>query len=60
MSREMFNDAHEELVEEMMEETGCSWSEAYEKTADAAYDRMCGNLADRIDHIRQLQKDKGL
>lgn len=49
MSKEHYMAAHEALVEEEMERTGCDWSTAYERTADAAYDRMRDNLADLAD-----------
>ena len=58
MSKELFMAAHEELVEEYLDEhPEADWTQAYEATSDAAYVRMQGNLADRIDHLRQLRKD---
>lgn len=57
MSKELYMDAHEALVEEEMERTGCDWATAYERTAARAYDRMTDDLADRADHYRQLRKD---
>ena len=58
MTKELFMAAHEELVEEYLDEhPDADWSEAYEATSDAAYGRMQGNLADRIDHYRQLRKE---
>lgn len=56
MSKEAFIAAHEALVNEMMDRTGCDWSEAYEATADAAYDRMRDMLADKADELRQRAK----
>ena len=57
MSKELYMAAHEALVEEEMERTGCDWQTAYERTADAAWNRMRDNLADRADHYRQMRKD---
>lgn len=58
MSKELYIEAHEELVEEYLgEHPGVDWSQAYEATADKAYDRMTANLADRIDYYRQLRKE---
>ena len=57
MSKEAYMAAHEALVEEEMERTGCDWSTAYERTADAAYDRMRDNLADLGDALRQRAKE---
>lgn len=60
MSKEHYIAAHESLVEEEMERTGCDWTTAYERTADAAYDRMRDNLGDLADHYRALAKERGL
>lgn len=60
MSKELYMAAHEAEIEAEMERTGCDWSEAYERTADRAYDRMRDDLADRADYYRQLRKDAGL
>jgi hypothetical protein len=57
MSKELYIAAHEELVSEEMDRTGCDWTEAYDRTADAAYDRMRDRMADMADHYRQLKKD---
>jgi hypothetical protein len=57
LSKEHFIAAHEQLVAEEMDRTGCDWSTAYERTSDAAYDRMRDNLADRADYYRQMRKD---
>ena len=48
--KELFIAAHEELVGEYMEaHPEATESEAYEKTADAAHDRMVSKLADIAD-----------
>lgn len=58
MSKELFMDAHEQLIEEYLEKhPDADWSEAYEKTADMAYGRMRDNLADRADYLRMKEKD---
>lgn len=58
MSKEHFIAAHEELVEEYLERhPNATEAEAYDRTADAAYNRMRDNLADMADHYRQLRKD---
>lgn len=57
MSKELFMSAHEELIDEYLEEhPGCDWSTAYEKMADRAWDRMTDRLADMADHYRDLAK----
>lgn len=52
MSKELFMACHEALIEEYLEENSLDddhWQEAYEATADKAYDRMRDVLADRAD-----------
>ena len=57
MSKELFMAAHEQLVEEYLEaHPDADWSEAYEKTSDAAYKRMTENVADMIDAARDRAK----
>jgi hypothetical protein len=56
MSKEFYMAAHEELVDEEMQRTGCDWQTAYERTADAAYDRMNDRFADLIDAARDRAK----
>ena len=60
MSKEHYMIAHKELVEEEMERTGCDWTTAYERTADAAYDKMHGKFAAQADYLRDLRREKGL
>lgn len=58
MSKELFMDAHEQLVEEYLEKhPDADWSEAYEKTADIAWGRMTENLAARGDYLRMKHKE---
>ena len=59
MSKELFIAAHEELIEKYLERhPNATEAEAYEKTADRAYDRMTDNLADMADRLRQRAKDE--
>lgn len=61
MSKEHFIAAHEQLVEEYLEaHPEATEAQAYDRTADAAYDRMRDNLADLADHYRDLAKERGL
>jgi hypothetical protein len=58
MSKELFIQAHEELIEKYLERhPNATEAEAYDKTADGAYDRMTDKLADMIDQARQREKD---
>lgn len=58
MSKEDFIRAHEREVEEYLDRNpNASWADAYDRTADRAYDRMREDMADKIDHYRQLRKD---
>lgn len=60
MSKELFIAAHEELVEQYLNDhPDADWSEAYEKTADGAYARYQDKFADRADEIKQRLKDEG-
>ncbi len=59
--KDMFMDAHEQLIEEYLERhPHASEAEAYKATANRAYNRMTDNLADRADYYRQKAKDDGL
>lgn len=54
MSKEMYIDAHEQLIEEWLEEhPGATWSQAYEATADGAWDRARDKLADMADALQR-------
>ena len=60
MSKELYIACHEALIEEYPEENGlddCHWHDAYEATADKAYERMRDMLADRADNIRKYGRD---
>ncbi len=58
MSKELFIQAHEELIERYLEAHPCATeAEAYERTADRAYGRMTDKLADMADTLRQRAKD---
>lgn len=58
MSKELFIAAHEELIERYLEaHPGSTETEAYDKTADRAYDHMTDKLADMADRLRQRAKD---
>ena len=58
MSKEHFIAAHEQLIAEYLDaHPNATDGEAYDATADAAYDRMRDNLADRADQLRQLRKE---
>ena len=56
MSKELYMAAHEELVDEEMERTGCDWQTAYERTADRAYALMTDRIADWSDSLRDRAK----
>lgn len=56
--KELFIQAHEELIAEYLEEhPEATEAEAYETTADAASERMRDKYADMVDSARQMQKD---
>lgn len=60
MSKEHFIAAHEQLVTEYLDRhPNADWREAYDKTADRAYDRMRNNLSDMADAAKQRAKDQG-
>jgi len=57
MSKELFIVAHEELIEKYLEQhPEATEAEAYDKTADGAYDRMTDKLADMADRLRDRAK----
>lgn len=55
--KELWLAAHEELVNELMDEEGLSWEEAYERASESATSRMIDRLADKADYLRQLRKE---
>ena len=59
MSKELFMAAHELLIEEYLEaHPDATEDEAYEATADGAWDRMRDNIADQIDYLRKKRKEE--
>ena len=58
MSKELFIEAHMELVEKLMEENPqLTWDEAYQLTADDAYDWMREKLFDAADQMRKRDRE---
>ena len=58
MTKELYIEAHEELIEEYMKEfPTVTWEQAYDLTADKAYDRYTSKLGDLIDQVRMSHKD---
>lgn len=56
--KELFIQAHEELIAEYLEKhPHCSEHDAYDRTADAAGERMRDKYADLVDAARQRKKD---
>lgn len=55
--KDLYIAAHEELIEEMMETTGCDWDTAYNATGDAAYLRMSDRMAYLADRLRDQEKE---
>ena len=54
MSKELWIQAHDELVEEFLEEyPDATWEEAYDKCAEHASERMGDNLASLGDQLRK-------
>lgn len=60
MDKELFIAAHEELVEQYMNDhPDVSWGEAYDATADHVYDSYRDKFADMADAAKQRAKDAG-
>ena len=58
MSKDWFIEAHEREVAQYMDRhPNASWSDAYDRTADSAYDRMRDEMADAADMIRMRAKE---
>lgn len=58
--KDLFIQAHMELVEQYLRDhPGADWADAYERTAEAAYDRMRDKFADMADAAKQRAKDEG-
>lgn len=61
MSKELWIQAHDELVEEYLEEyPNASWTEAYDKCAEFAQERMMDNLADLGDQLRKQLREEAI
>ena len=59
--RELYIQAHEELIAEYLEKhPNITEAEAYDLTADKAYDRYRDKFADLVDQARQRKKDEQL
>ena len=57
--KELFIAAHEELIEEyLLDHPDASESEAYDKTADAAYNRYVQKYADLVDAAVERAKER--
>ena len=60
MSKEMFMDAHDELIGEYMEEhPEASWDEAVEATVDRAEGHMIDKMADMAYRLRKEAGENG-
>lgn len=58
MSKEWFEAAHDELIEEYLEQhPEADWQRAYEATAGAAYERMTDNMAAAADWQHDRMKE---
>lgn len=58
MSKELFIAAHEELVEEYLNEhPEADWSQAYEATGDAAGERYRDKFANMVDWAKDRAKE---
>ena len=57
--KELFIAAHEELIEEyLLDHPDATESEAYDKTADAAYNRYVQKYADLVDAAVERAKER--
>lgn len=58
MSKEAYLAAHEALVDEYLDaHPDADWTDAYEATADGAWDRSRDMLVDMADNYHQQMKD---
>lgn len=58
MSKELWIQAHEELIAEFLElNPMVPWSLAYELTAEHVNDRVADKYAAHIDHWRMMEKE---
>jgi hypothetical protein len=61
MSKEWYIEAHEREVADYMDRhPNATWAQAYDRTADRAFDRMRDEMADAADVVRQRAKDERL
>ena len=59
MSKELYIDAHEELIEQYLDKNpSATEDEAYDRTADAAYGHMTDKLADMADRLRKERRER--
>lgn len=59
-SKELFMQAHEELIEQHMELYGTDYETASKVTVDRAYERVQHNIAAAIDWARDEAKYRGM
>ena len=52
----LYIEVHEELVDKMIEETGCTWEHAYDACAEPAFNVMRDRLADMVDAAKDRRK----
>jgi hypothetical protein len=58
MSKDWYIEAHEREVADYMDRhPNATWGQAYNRTADRAYDRMRDEMADAADMFRQRAKE---
>lgn len=56
--KDLFIAAHMEMVEQyLLDHPEADWNEAYERTADGAYDRYRDKFADMVDAARLRAKE---
>jgi hypothetical protein len=61
MSKDWYIEAHEREVADYMDRhPNATWEQAYNCTADRAYDRMRDEMADAADMVRLRRKEAGL
>jgi hypothetical protein len=58
LSKDWYIEAHEREVADYMDRhPNATWEQAYDRTADSAYDRMRDEIAAAADRLRQRAKD---
>lgn len=59
--KDLFIAAHEEMIEEfLLDHPEATWDQAYEATADGAYERMKDKYASMVDEAHDRAKDERL